>query len=401
MPKKKRRGPPLPSEVRALLRTVEDEPAWYAIFLLMLRSGLRLNEVRWLDVKDFDEEREQLMVRKSRGHSERVVPIGRPVIDAIRAHLRSRKRQNEVAMFPTQQTGRISGRYIRTTVDTRGRQAGINRHLNPDQLRPLINIDDPVVKSTVGELELGNEDTGSGDWLLPLLDAQRTLLISVAIGGVSPEQADDEYRRRQKEISTALERMGLANPFPWRSLWGWHTYYARELATHTERREYIDRLAKPLLTTLRARTTRQPSATTETWKSVDLRIRELTSRQDEATSVDDFQDVGRRSRELIIAAVNVLFNESMVPKGQIVPQGSNAKARLDILADALLAGAGGRSELRSLYRDVTRSAWNLSQTVTHSGSARRLDAIIAARTSVLLVDALRELDDDSRQRRPS
>lgn len=381
-----------PAEVRALLKTVEDDPYWFAVLVLMTRTGLRSNEVRLLDRADLDTERRRLRVT---GHSARVrfVAIGQKVVDALEAHLRTRPQPNAKAMFPTQTSARVSNRYLRTRIKRLGREAGIGRDLHPQALLPLINVDDPQVQAAVVIADEDETEVPSEDWLLQLVDTQRGLLISVATGGASPEQADDEYRSRQTEISEGLARIGLSNPFPWRSLWEWRTFYARRLGTHDERKADIDQRAREVLSKLGGEDGGS-LASSSSWRLVDVRTRELRSRLREADSLDDYQDVGRRSREIIINAVNVVFTDGMVPRGQVVPQGSNAKARLEILADELLTGPSGRAELRTLLRDLGRSAWDLCQTVVHSSSASALDAFAAAHSTLLLVDLLKQLDQD-------
>lgn len=213
-------------------------------------------------------------------------------------------------------------------------------------------------------------------------------MISVATGGASAEQADDDYRARHEKLTDALRRIGQPNPFPWPSLWEWHTFYARRLGTHEDRRRYVDRLAQKVLVELPPQDTLQArSAAPQTWQAVNLRLDELQDCLKKARTLDDYQDVGRRCREVMIAAANTLFSDSMVSAGEVVPHGSNAKDRMDIV----LRNSRSRPELRRLLRDLTLAAWDLSVTVLHSDSASKLDAIIAADSTTLLARSLKQL----------
>lgn len=235
-------------------------------------------------------------------------------------------------------------------------------------------------------------DTETPEGLADLVDAQRTLLISVSTGGPRIDDTDAAYKQRHRLLKAGLERLGIEPPFKWNSLWDWYGYYSGKLGSYAERRTYINSLADPVLDRLLRM---QPPGVVaewgpvpETWAAVNRRVEELRSRTAEASSTDDYQDLGRRSREIIIAAVNLVFTPEMVPLGDDVPKGADAKNRLEHIMNSLVPGTA-HAELRKLMR----TALELSHKVTHSEGITKVDAFAAAQAAVLVVRTVAVMDE--------
>ena len=122
-----------------------------------------------------------------------------------------------------------------------------------------------------------------------------------------------------------------------------------------------------------------------TWAALDARLTGLVTELDGAISRDDLQDVGRRSREILIDCAKLLADSSLVPVGQLAPKAGDAKGWLDLF---LAARASGTS--RDGLRRLVRAAWDVAQTVTH-GEVGRVDAFAAAQATVLVVRTLQAL----------
>lgn len=109
-------------------------------------------------------------------------------------------------------------------------------------------------------------------------------------------------------IRRGLKDAGLDDPFPWRTLWDWYGYWSANLGSYAARRAYIGEVSGPMIDELedRAEATRVSDlgANETTWPSIETKIREMIEELDGAGSVDDLQDVGRRCREITIAAAN-------------------------------------------------------------------------------------------------
>jgi integrase/recombinase XerC len=91
-PKSERRLPRVlsPEDVERLVETDDrpDSPATLrdrAIMETLYSSGLRVSELVGLDFRDIDEELGMVRVRAGKGNKDRIVPIGEPALDAIRA----------------------------------------------------------------------------------------------------------------------------------------------------------------------------------------------------------------------------------------------------------------------------------------------------------------------------
>jgi site-specific recombinase XerD len=85
-------------DVRRLLNAVR-EPCYRAAFRLMYGCGLRNSDVRMLEVNDVNSRKMQLHVRRSKGLKDRIVPLAKEVLDALRAYWVTHRHPRLV--FPT------------------------------------------------------------------------------------------------------------------------------------------------------------------------------------------------------------------------------------------------------------------------------------------------------------
>ncbi len=116
-----------------------------AMLELLYSTGMRVSELVMADLGSLDFEEEVLRVR-GKGNKERLVPIGRPAIEAVRCWLPlrlqllqarvSRGRSVEKdAMFLNGRGGRLSSRSVERIVKAYGERAGINQIVTPHALR--------------------------------------------------------------------------------------------------------------------------------------------------------------------------------------------------------------------------------------------------------------------------
>jgi hypothetical protein len=98
------------------------------------------------------------------------------------------------------------------------------------------------------------------------------------------------------------------------------------------------------------------------WGNVDERLRGLHEKLRAATTPDDWQDVGRRCREIMIEAANVVFTPRLVPPGSQVPGTNDAKARLDAYF------ATRMPNFDDDMRAFVTGAWRLANALTHHPS---------------------------------
>ncbi len=120
---------------------------------------------------------------------------------------------------------------------------------------------------------------------------------------------------------------------------------------------------QPGLTVVDAR-----AAAIPTWADLDGQLAGLATELANAASRDDFQDVGRRAREVVIDCARLLADPALARDGPAPPKVVDAKAW----------AAGPSRDDRRLVRD----AWDLAQKVTH-GDLSRVDAFAPAQKAVL------------------
>jgi len=103
----------------------------------------------------------------------------------------------------------------------------------------------------------------------------------------------------------------------------------------------------------------------------------------DAIEAEDFQAVGMRLRETIVAFLKAVAHESLVDEGTEAPQAANP-AWLDLIANKIAAGSSS-AKLRSYLKSSAKETWQYVSWLTHAAGAYREDAEIAvANTSHLI-----------------
>jgi hypothetical protein len=221
--------------------------------------------------------------------------------------------------------------------------------------------------------------------LVELVERQANVIVATGTGHGRFDDFDADYQRNDRQLVAQFRRLRLDPPFPWRSLWEWHGYYSQELPTYASRRVHVAALKHKALEQLEEQangvTVHDPAAgdPTPTWDGINARIRGLINEYTSARDKDTWQDVGRRSREILIDLGKLIASPAIVPEDQVPPRGADARAWFDLFLD-FHAGGRDRSELRALMRKT----WDLAQKVTH-GDIDDVDSFAAAQATVLLV----------------
>jgi len=218
-----------------------------------------------------------------------------------------------------------------------------------------------------------------------LLQQQANTIVSTGTGGPSFDSENPGYKKKDARLNAAFARLGLPKPFPWRSLWDWHGYYAMELPRYQDRRQHIrDLVAAGLEQLAIVEATANivdpgPEDPDPTWEGVNIRVTGLVAEISSARDKDTWQDVGRRSREILIDLGMLIADPGLVSDGNPVPKGADANAWFDLLLTQRAAG-NGKKELRA----TMRATWDLAQKVTH-GDIDHVDAFASAQATILLV----------------
>jgi integrase/recombinase XerC len=109
-----------------------------AMFELFYSSGLRLSELRSLDIGDLDLSDCSLLVRSGKGAKSRVLPIGSKAIKAICDWLLERSKLlaiPDTALFVTTKGRRLGQRSIELRLSLWCKKKGIQEHIHPHMLR--------------------------------------------------------------------------------------------------------------------------------------------------------------------------------------------------------------------------------------------------------------------------
>lgn len=144
---------------------------------------------------------------------------------------------------------------------------------------------------------------------------------------------------------------------------------------------------------LAARTRRKPVSAEEeaeapsAWRGFEQASAEL----DRANEAEDFQAVGMRCRETLLAFVDeVLRDELPLVIEREPPKKADFTGWMDVIARSLAPG-GSNERLRALLRAVAEETWQFVNAVTHKKDARRVHgeiAIEAVRSTMLLFTPL-------------
>jgi len=124
-------------EMNSLVRAVERHGSRrdQAIILVLLNTGLRVQECSALDVADveMDERKGKLVVRSGKGGKRREVPLNVEARRALSAYMEVREEDGNQALFVSQQRSRLGSRGIQDVVAKYGRLAGLD--VTPHALR--------------------------------------------------------------------------------------------------------------------------------------------------------------------------------------------------------------------------------------------------------------------------
>lgn len=97
---------------------------------------------------------------------------------------------------------------------------------------------------------------------------------------------------------------------------------------------------------------------------------------DAADEAEEFQAVGMRCRECLVALIRELTDGSDLAEGDDLPKKSDFKGWADRIANAVAAGSSAE-HVRGYLKSVADKTWQLTNWLTHTSNATRSDAELA------------------------
>ena len=105
------------------------------------------------------------------------------------------------------------------------------------------------------------------------------------------------------------------------------------------------------------------------------RWEQATEAIDEAEEAEDFQAIGMRCRECLLAFAQVAADLSMLQPGQEAPKRGDFINWTDVIARVIARGSSAE-QVRDYLRTSTKAAWQFVNWLTHAKNAVRADAQI-------------------------
>ncbi len=110
---------------------------------------------------------------------------------------------------------------------------------------------------------------------------------------------------------------------------------------------------------------------------------------DAADEAEDFQAVGMKCRECLLAMVRELTEDSHLAEGADLPKRSDFKGWAELIANDVAAG-GSAEYVRGYMKSLADRTWQLTNWLTHTSNATRTDAELAvAATEHVLITFVR------------
>jgi hypothetical protein len=126
----------------------------------------------------------------------------------------------------------------------------------------------------------------------------------------------------------------------------------------------------------RDRRTHETSEQRDRFSTSFRRLEQADDALREADEAEEFQAVGMRCRECLLAFIRETTTDDMVPEEQKPPKRGDFVHWSDLIASNIATGSSV-SRLRGYLRNIAKSAWELVNWLTHAENATRLDGELA------------------------
>lgn len=230
--------------------------------------------------------------------------------------------------------------------------------------------------------------TNTIEELLTEIEAQRSVMISVATGGPRIQSVDKAYKERRSKIQTMLKERDLNDPNPFADLWTWYGKWSSgDLPSYQSRRQFVSDLYSQLVEHLKRGGPSRPSGMFDAptgWSKVDRAVTEIRERLATASSEEQFQAVGLLCREALISLAQTVFDPARHPilDGVSVSK-TDAKRMLEAYLAVELSGAENK-----IARQHAKAALDLANEIQHKRTAAFRQAALCAESTTAVVNLI-------------
>jgi len=235
-----------------------------------------------------------------------------------------------------------------------------------------------------------NRDPSDSPCTIPPRVPDVVLRQSVIMRPEDEERAVREYVESQSpdERVTHLEKVATEHLFDRRlDAWDVHTtgerYWVITSPTNLYSQELFPSLDYTIsfhvgVTTRVAARSREAASDEEQDRlaSAWRRWNQATEALDRADEAEEFQAVGMRCRECLLALIRAIADPSMVPENTEEPKAADFLRWSKVIAGHI-AGGSRAKELRAYLKSVAKTTWQLVNWLTHATNAIRFDATMA------------------------
>lgn len=231
--------------------------------------------------------------------------------------------------------------------------------------------------------------------VLGRIEQLKNLMVAVSTGGPAIRTVDGEYKENYKILVQWLDKLGVENPNPFKSLWDWYGRWNQgDLRTYASRRTFVLNLYQPLIDMIME--SPEETITTEYeptgWDRVDRTIYEMKKRLSSATNEEQFQAIGMLGRETIITIAQQVFNKDVhKTEDGTEPSNTDAKRMLDAYLNYELA-----SPSNERIRKFAKSAVDLANHLTHDRTATKRDASMCLVSVTAVASLIKIIQDNSK-----
>jgi hypothetical protein len=127
----------------------------------------------------------------------------------------------------------------------------------------------------------------------------------------------------------------------------------------------------------------------DAWVVIDERVSELKALFSRSVTPDDLADVGRRCRELLIAAANATYRPMMLPEGHEAPKEGDAKSKCRYIVEYVASNS-----LDKRVSNLVDNAWDVAVKLSHHQEPARTATFVAAQATIVVVRTLALIEAD-------